>query len=191
MMNCDGNLALAIRATPPVARMSAGTRSSAMTAHAPASSAIRAFCDTASEIKAIKVLHYSRVYGIRTCSALTTSMMTPPYARVKTRNYSDRCATRPRCVRTLSIWASPDLTYSHRRMYFSQPRQLGFFWPGCNTPQMCLGCCFLHPLRVLAHKPLSIQRGLLPLLGELESAAAARHSSLGSSSKNETTIYLR
>ncbi len=32
-----------IRATPPCARMSAGTRSSAMTAQAPASSAIRAY----------------------------------------------------------------------------------------------------------------------------------------------------
>ncbi|CAB4613983.1 unannotated protein [freshwater metagenome] len=45
-----------IRATPPSRRMSAGTRSSAMTAHAPASSAIFA------------------------CSALTTSMMTPPFS---------------------------------------------------------------------------------------------------------------
>ena len=44
----------AMRATPPCARMSAGTRSSAMTAHAPASSAIRA------------------------CSAVVTSMITPP-----------------------------------------------------------------------------------------------------------------
>ena len=52
-----------IRATPPVARMSDGTRSSAMTATAPASSAILA------------------------CSAVTTSMMTPP----------------------LSIWARPFL----------------------------------------------------------------------------------
>src|SRR3954471_10738872 len=43
-----------IRETPPWARMSAGTRSRAMTATAPASSAIFA------------------------CSALTTSMMTPP-----------------------------------------------------------------------------------------------------------------
>ena len=43
-----------MRATPPSARMSAGTRSSAITAAAPASSAIRA------------------------CSALTTSMITPP-----------------------------------------------------------------------------------------------------------------
>ncbi len=43
-----------IRATPPAARMSAGTRSSAMTATAPASSAIFA------------------------CSGVTTSMMTPP-----------------------------------------------------------------------------------------------------------------
>src|SRR5713226_9337084 len=43
-----------IRATPPCARISAGTRSNAMTAEAPASSAIRA------------------------CSALTTSQITPP-----------------------------------------------------------------------------------------------------------------
>ena len=45
-----------IRATPPSRRMSAGTRSSAITAHAPASSAILA------------------------CSAVTTSMMTPPFS---------------------------------------------------------------------------------------------------------------
>ncbi len=43
-----------MRATPPSARMSAGTRSSAITAQAPASSAMRA------------------------CSAVTTSMITPP-----------------------------------------------------------------------------------------------------------------
>src|SRR5687767_10160424 len=43
-----------MRATPPCTRMSAGTRSSAMTATAPASSATRA------------------------CSAFTTSMITPP-----------------------------------------------------------------------------------------------------------------
>ena len=43
-----------IRETPPCARMSAGTRSSAITATAPASSAILA------------------------CSAVTTSMITPP-----------------------------------------------------------------------------------------------------------------
>jgi hypothetical protein len=35
-------VASAMRATPPSARMSAGTRSSAITAHAPASSAILA-----------------------------------------------------------------------------------------------------------------------------------------------------
>ena len=45
-----------MRATPPSLRMSAGTRSSAMTAHAPASSAIEA------------------------CSASTTSMITPPFS---------------------------------------------------------------------------------------------------------------
>ena len=44
----------AMRATPPSLRMSAGTRSSAITAQAPASSAMRA------------------------CSAVVTSMMTPP-----------------------------------------------------------------------------------------------------------------
>src|SRR5205807_7682131 len=44
----------AMRATPPSTRMSAGTRSSAITAQAPASSAIRA------------------------CSAVVTSMITPP-----------------------------------------------------------------------------------------------------------------
>src|SRR5207302_10210680 len=44
----------AMRATPPSRRMSAGTRSSAITAQAPASSAIRA------------------------CSAVVTSMITPP-----------------------------------------------------------------------------------------------------------------
>ena len=44
----------AMRATPPSRRMSAGTRSSAMTAQAPASSAMRAW------------------------SALVTSMITPP-----------------------------------------------------------------------------------------------------------------
>ena len=43
-----------MRATPPAARMSDGTRSSAITATAPASSAISA------------------------CSGVTTSMMTPP-----------------------------------------------------------------------------------------------------------------
>src|SRR5216683_2243999 len=45
-----------IRATPPSLRMSAGTRSRAMTAHAPASWAIRA------------------------CSGVTTSMITPPFS---------------------------------------------------------------------------------------------------------------
>ena len=45
-----------MRATPPSLRMSDGTRSSAITAHAPASSAILA------------------------CSGVTTSMMTPPFS---------------------------------------------------------------------------------------------------------------
>jgi len=48
-------LMLAMRATPPSFRMSEGTRSRAITAQAPAFSAMRA------------------------CSALVTSMMTPPF----------------------------------------------------------------------------------------------------------------
>src|SRR3954447_21888738 len=53
-MICSMRSGSLMRATPPWARMSAGTRSSAMTATAPASSAIFA------------------------CSAVTTSMITPP-----------------------------------------------------------------------------------------------------------------
>ena len=45
-----------IRATPPAALMSAGIRSSAITAHAPAASAIRA------------------------CSGVVTSIITPPFS---------------------------------------------------------------------------------------------------------------
>ena len=53
-MICLMSLGLAMRATPPSARIMAGTRSSAMTEMAPASSAMRA------------------------CSTFMTSMMTPP-----------------------------------------------------------------------------------------------------------------
>src|SRR5437588_2536229 len=60
----------AIRATPPSRRMSAGTRSSAMTATAPASSAIRA------------------------CSAVVTSMITPPFS----------ISARPLLTRIVPIW---------------------------------------------------------------------------------------
>src|SRR5215210_8104224 len=67
-----------MRATPPSRRMSAGTRSSAITATAPASSAIRA------------------------CSALTTSMITPPFSisarPVLTRNVA-RSVTHPNIER--------------------------------------------------------------------------------------------
>lgn len=58
-----------IRATPPSLRMSAGTRSRAMTATAPASSAIFA------------------------CSALTTSMITPPLS----------CSAMPRLTRAVPV----------------------------------------------------------------------------------------
>ena len=61
-----------IRDTPPWARMSAGTRSSAITATAPASSAILA------------------------CSAVTTSMMTPPLS----------ISAIPRLTRAVPVWCS-------------------------------------------------------------------------------------
>ena len=59
-----------MRATPPSRRMSAGTRSSAITAQAPAFSAITA------------------------CSALTTSMITPPFS----------ISARPLLTRIVPVW---------------------------------------------------------------------------------------
>src|SRR5690242_11780995 len=61
-----------MRDTPPSARMSAGTRSSAMTATAPASSAMRA------------------------CSAVTTSMITPPLSM----------SAMPRFTRAVPVWTA-------------------------------------------------------------------------------------
>src|SRR5919201_1636595 len=83
----------AMRATPPAARMSAGTRSSAMTAAAPAASAIAA------------------------CSAVTTSMITPPLsisARPDlTRNVA-RSLTQP-MLSTTQVANSPTLSGGVRR----------------------------------------------------------------------------
>ena len=59
---------LAMRATPPSLRMSDGTRSSAITAEAPASSAILA------------------------CSALVTSMMTPPFSISAKPTFTRNCS---------------------------------------------------------------------------------------------------
>ena len=59
---------LAMRATPPSLRMSDGTRSSAITADAPASSAILA------------------------CSALVTSMMTPPFNISASPTFTRNCS---------------------------------------------------------------------------------------------------
>src|SRR5437764_2366017 len=78
----------AIRATPPSARMSAGTRSSAMTATAPASSAILAW------------------------SAVVTSMITPPFNISAnpdlTRNVPvSRSTAPPSCAVTQSSVAKP------------------------------------------------------------------------------------
>ena len=63
-----------MRATPPWARMSAGTRSSAMTATAPASSAIFAW------------------------SAVTTSMMTPPLSISAIPRFTRAVPMTPACV---------------------------------------------------------------------------------------------
>ena len=59
---------LAMRATPPSLRMSDGTRSSAITAEAPASSAIFA------------------------CSALVTSMITPPFSISANPTFNRNCS---------------------------------------------------------------------------------------------------
>src|SRR5881227_3021661 len=70
-----------IRETPPWARMSAGTRSSAITATAPASSAIFA------------------------CSAVTTSMITPPLS----------ISAMPRLTRAVPVTGISDTTGSYPR----------------------------------------------------------------------------
>src|SRR5262249_14332464 len=70
-----------IRATPPSRRMSAGTRSSAITDTAPASSAIAA------------------------CSALTTSMMTPPRS----------ISASPRFTRAVPVLRSSTMFSVYRR----------------------------------------------------------------------------
>ena len=59
----------AMRATPPSLRISEGTRSSAITAEAPAFSAITA------------------------CSALMTSMMTPPFSISARPTFSRKCSS--------------------------------------------------------------------------------------------------
>lgn len=65
-----------ILATPPCARMSAGTRSRAMTATAPASSAMRAY--TKNLISHCLLEDERGGHFKLTCSAFITSMMTPP-----------------------------------------------------------------------------------------------------------------
>ena len=82
-----------MRATPPCARMSAGTRSSAITADAPASSAIFA------------------------CSALTTSMMTPPLS----------ISGKLRLTRVVPVWFSTEDILLHLVAYHTvrQSPQIG------------------------------------------------------------------
>src|SRR3954463_13879009 len=89
----------AIRATPPSLRMSAGTRSSAITEQAPASSAIFA------------------------CSAVVTSMMTPPLS----------ISARPDFTRKVPVSRSTDPSFERvvgperpaYRVYRRLPRRLG------------------------------------------------------------------
>src|SRR5579875_913513 len=101
-----------MRATPPCFRMSAGTRSRAITATAPASSAMTA------------------------CSALTTSMITPPF----------NISARPTLVRHVAFWASySDTLISHllsiKKLYLLlHPFPLREK-PGCAAP-------FLRPKHV-------------------------------------------
>ena len=97
-----------IRETPPWARMSAGTRSSAITATAPASSAILA------------------------CSAVTTSMMTPPLS----------ISAMPRLTRAVpvtvrsggSVWLL-DMSPFYGRSGADPGRPIGPTWsPGRSAP---------------------------------------------------------
>src|SRR5262249_17989497 len=71
----------AMRATPPSLRMSAGTRSSAMTAEAPARSAISA------------------------CSALVTSMITPPFSISASPTLSRNVSSRYFMLFSPSYWS--------------------------------------------------------------------------------------
>ena len=75
-----------IRATPPSRRMSAGTRSSAMTAAAPAASAILAW------------------------SALTTSMMTPPFNISARPTFTRNDSSRPSCLLLSTGYSSDSST---------------------------------------------------------------------------------
>src|SRR5919106_366044 len=86
----------AIRATPPCLRMSAGTRSSAITATAPASSAILA------------------------CSALITSMITPPLS-ISARPLLTRSvpfSTKPSPLVTTRLYRSWSFSLSERGAVF-------------------------------------------------------------------------
>src|SRR3954452_23395627 len=128
-----------MRATPPSRRMSAGTRSSAMTADAPASSAIFA------------------------CSAVTTSMITPP----------------------LSISARPALTLNvassrispHDRAHLRDFRRALFETERLYPIRVLLGVPAVHAVRqrldhaqqrgVRAHVRGAVRRVVQARLGEL------------------------
>src|SRR5882724_6047438 len=102
----------AMRATPPSLRMSEGTRSSAMTAQAPAFSAILA------------------------CSALVTSMMTPP----------------------LSISARPTLT-RHSLAAFAFPFPLPFtFFESISLLLWISNSSLPSPSKLLLHRPILLFR---------------------------------
>src|SRR5690606_14487564 len=113
-----------MRATPPWARMSAGTRSSAMTATAPASSAMRA------------------------CSAVTTSMITPPLS----------ISARPRLTRSVPTVGADDSDVGvvmHRIV--------------------CLAACRRSPsARVTSHPPSGGIIGRVKILS-IQSAVAHGH----------------
>lgn len=88
-----------MRATPPWARMSAGTRSKAITAQAPASSAILAWSGESQHF----LNEFERgPFFLHTCSALTTSIMTPPF------NMRARPVLTVKLDSGLPFWAMPE-----------------------------------------------------------------------------------
>ena len=117
-----------MRATPPSRRMSAGTRSSAITAHAPASSAMRA------------------------CSGVTTSMITPPLSICAKPAFTAKvpvCALLPFVYPLLPFIICSIPCPIHQQLYFAL-KEIRRFHAGQNA-----GSHFNRSITIL-HEPLSI-----------------------------------
>src|SRR3954447_6238050 len=138
-----------MRATPPSRRMSAGTRSSAITAEAPASSAIVA------------------------CSGSTTSMMTPPFsisARPRlTRNVPVSCTLTPRVYgpspRRPSCIGPPRFGAEAHQSALQLPKSLDAVLEGRVGVEQPVEAGQLALLRVGRHRLLDPEVGRRPGVG--------------------------